>query len=224
MEGKKKAGVVLLNDTRVISSELFNQFDAFSESSESGDRGENAAVCYGYAAGVFGRVYFKIGRRLKKLAVNRWRNRILREKGLNSYYKYIETRSKIKAKNKILKLCKIFSNVFHIKVSEVFLAVKRYNLNNRKAILLKVLYRLATMKEKLKSDSFYLIKKKSAASKIKKRYIKERVLWTMMVLKNSKSFIIKKAFHKWESHSKASRATSKLKIYTQINKFKVLYK
>ena len=98
-----------LTDTRLIAGELSQHYDSIFASVKPVFIGSEETVFnYGYGSYLLYTRTEKILKRLRKSAVDRWRDRTLLQQGQETYYKYIETPSKTRF---IQSVQKIFQNL-----------------------------------------------------------------------------------------------------------------
>ena len=111
---------------------------------------------------------------------------------------YVITEPQRKFYQKVENFGLVLKNAYIRQQSQVFLMLSEYTQNLIKnsiktgifVIIDKILLRERT--------GFNKIKRFFSQKKFQKRNLKERIFWALMVLKNSKSFGIKKTFRKWQ--------------------------
>lgn len=231
-------GILLYWNLNIVKME-FGNFSFFYQSSESGNGrsqeakkiglfidnspyiGEETAILQGFAATSLVGTMKNIIRRLGKASVEKWRDRIFREKGLPSYSKLLESQSLKSQKLKLKKSFLLISQAYSKRLCEAFTVIQKYIRDRQKGFFLIGLYRLVGLKTKRFRDSFYLVKQFLVQRTVRKRYVKERISWAIMVLLKSKGLAVKKCLKRWEKWTNAVVSHSKVTINVQIHKYKV---
>ena len=184
---------------------------------------EENALLYGFAFCVLENSLYKSITRAKLLSVRKWKQRIFKLIGLPGYYLYVITEPQRKFYQKVENFGLVLKNAYIRQQSQVFLMLSEYTQNLIKnsiktgifVIIDKILLRERT--------GFNKIKRFFSQKKFQKRNLKERIFWALMVLKNSKSFGIKKTFRKWQKWAHQMICLAKVNIFVQINRYKVIF-
>lgn len=211
-----------LTDTRLFPGQLSQHYESIFASVNPVFIGsEETVFYYGYSSYMlFGRI-LKILKRLRKSAIDRWRDRTLLQQGQETYYKYIETPSKTRYKTAVLKNLMNLKELPCKRLSYALHALHRYTKIKRAITMQAVLYSIQSKTQNLRQEVFHDIKKLAYMRKVQNRFIKERILWSILCLKNSRKFCIKVSFSTWKKQITSKLRKLKLDINTQITKFKV---
>ena len=196
-----------------------DRINSFIQSSPYID--EAIAFKYGYASSALRGIIEGIIKRLQKNSIEKWKHRIRREKGQPSYYKYIESQSVKNSNRKLTNTFDFLSKAYTNRISDSIAVIHKYINYKKKANFLAGIHKILDLKNISNRVGFNLIKKYSIQKFSRKRYVKERISWAIMVLKNSKGFGVKKCFRKWQKWTHLVETYSKLNINVQITRYKV---
>lgn len=206
------------------STDAYQHYSSLFASVESfAIQNPESALKFGFALVSLSSLQKRIKYRLFKLSLSKWKTRILKQKGKPLYYKYLLSESSINYKNSIRKFSNSIKNLALKKISECFIGIKYYVKNLKKSSLLQSLETIEGKARDIIGLGFFRIQDRARKSKERLRYVRERVLWTSMVLKNSKGYALKKAMRVWQIWTKSVISASKIHVFCQITKFKVIF-
>ena len=101
-----------------------------------------------------------------------------------------------KYKSKINTFFAIFSKNYMCRMSSVLYLIKEYNNSKKNIQILTGLYKLFDIRLETLRICLNSLKKCSFFNKNKTKLIKEKIMFGMMIIKNSKGYHLKKSFRK----------------------------
>lgn len=211
-----------LTDTRLVAGELSQHYESIFASVKPVFIGSEETVFnYGYGAYLLFSRTVKILKRLRKNAIDRWRDRTLLQQGQETFYKYIETPSKTRFIQSVIKIFENLKEIPNKRLSYALHSMNHYVKIKRSVKMQVIMYNIQLKILNQKFEAFCDLKKLAYIRKVQNRFIKERILWSSLCIKNSRNYSVKVALKKWKKWITDKMRKFKVDIHCKITRFKV---